>query len=427
MRGLITALAFGLALLLQPDLAAAAASPDKPPLSLTASEDGCIQQVRGDLQGGKTADNAVTELYARTADIEIGACKGPPLKDYKPLEIIAAVEDAVGKNLGDYGCKASPETPVCEGLAAVSARAAAMQAVLGPDGLVKASARQTGLLDYSASLHWDHDYLAFGNSPATGFSLLRLVLKAGPARSSASAAGVSPSTVFVRDFRPQFRATPDAALPCDDLCARSTAQVVSLYPLFIALDTADQPALGEQLGQIAAKLEAKRQRWDAYHFGGGDKRVQLPWELAVNGVLFNLDRPRTASGAYEPFPDPPTWALTVLHPSVGLALKNTKGADSNIVGVVELLGVSKWSYGGDNKRSGEWGLSAVAAYQPRNNGRSWGYGVLARLPWQGLNVAWVRARLNAGGHDDQFLLSVDISQLFSAGGLSTFKLQDPGK
>jgi hypothetical protein len=87
-----------------------------------------------------------------------------------------------------------------------------------------------------------------------------------------------------------------------------------------------------------------------------------------------------------------------LHPSVGLTLKSPKGAESNLVGVVELLGFSRWKYSSEGAREGEWGISAITSYQPRDDGDDWGYGLLVRLPWRSINLAWTRTKLE-GGHD----------------------------
>ncbi|MGH1557606.1 hypothetical protein ACRAWD_06645 [Caulobacter segnis] len=75
----------------------------------------------------------------------------------------------------------------------------------------------------------------------------------------------------------------------DPACAAATARVVALFPLLHGLDVAWRGPAGEGMAAYADHLQATRDRWDAYHFGGGDARVQLPWELAINGLVFQRD------------------------------------------------------------------------------------------------------------------------------------------
>jgi hypothetical protein len=397
-----------------------------PPLSFEATRTACIAAVQATLPAGSTADQAIGVLARQTRDAGPTACRGPDLEPYSPPRILDAVQEGVTRGRTDNDCAADAAQPACEGLAAAAARLTTARVLLGPDGPAKTAAQRSALADYTAAVHWDHAYLGFGQS-AAGVSLLKLALKAGPG--AAAAATVDAATV-AGDFRTTFRATPEGAAPCDAACAAATARVVALFPLLHGLDVAWQGPAGEGMAAYADHLQVTRDRWDAYHFGGGDARVQLPWELAVNGLIFQRTRPRLQDGSREPFPRPPRWALTVAHPTVGLSLKDTRGADSNLVGVVEALGFSKWTYGEDNRRSREWGVSAVAAYQPRDNGHDWGYGVLARLPWRGINLAWTRARLDNGKDFDQLLVSVDVSKYIGGGAgnlAKLFKLQDPAK
>jgi hypothetical protein len=167
--------------------------------------------------------------------------------------------------------------------------------------------------------------------------------------------------------------------------------------------------------RVAAEEAARTARWRAYHFGGGTQRVQLPWELILNDII---DRSRTRKldriGDKEiKIDEPPRSAITLLHPTIGVNLKTKEGADVALAGVVELLGYSRWSYGEDNSRSGEWGASIVAAYQPSNTADDWGYGALLRTPWNNVNIAWIRTEQDDGSDDDAFLVSVDIPQLVS--------------
>ena len=150
-------------------------------------------------------------------------------------------------------------------------------------------------------------------------------------------------------------------------------------------------------------LQERVNRWNNFNEKG---LTPFPWELALNSYFYRPPPPDQV-----PFPKPPTSAWILLHPSVGISLKDTKGEDAKLVGIVEVLGRSWWSYDNENKRSGELGISVIAAYRPRDDGSDWGYGALARLPWQGLNVAYTRTDMKVGKDANALLLSVDVGQL----------------
>jgi hypothetical protein len=421
----LSRLAGGL-LILTLNASLALAQPAAP--SIVETSQACLDAVTAHLGASTTVGATLRELRDAT---NRSPCRDVNVAGVPLPKILDAVQAEVVSRRGTYHCPEAPLSPVCQGLNGAGARVMVMRALVGaadPGAVIRDD--PTGLLNGTNSLDWSREQLTFGVAPGTGVSFLKLVLKRGQPTGSDLEAIVGPQTIWETFERNRFASSAEAAETCDGTCVESAARVIALFPLYRALQFAIQPSQAEEIKKAAALLEAKRQRWDAYHFGGGDARVQLPWELALNGVIFNATRPRDAEGHYAPFPEPPNYAITFIHPSVGLALKDAKGTDSSLVGVIEMLGFSRWSYAEDNTRSGDWGLSLIAAYQPRDNDRDWGYGVLARLPWRGVNVAWTRTDLKVGGNDDQFLISIDISKYLTGGAgdvAKLFKLEDPGK
>jgi hypothetical protein len=371
-------------------LAAATASPALAAPD-AAQETTCKSFVLGKL--GDAASIADATGLIRTVADPVSANPCHPDWTATPVTAaeLASLSAEIDRRRAAYQCDSLGGLAVCQGLAAAGSRLHALPSVAG-------TAEPGGPLRWDADYKWNLTYGAFGTGP-NGVSFLKLVLQGTPAASVS--ASVTPATRYAN--------YPAPAGPCDPMCRRSVAEVLALYPLFSELDWFFQkgvaaPAYAEQ----AKEAKIARAKWDAYLFGGGDARVQLPWELAVNSVIYKTNQPRPEPGDY---PEPPRVALTLLHPSVGITLKNSKGADGNVAGVVELIGLSRWRYDPDDgSRRNEWGLSAISAYQPRDGGRDWGYGALLRTPWHGLNVAWVRAK-TATGHDDQILFSVDPSSL----------------
>ena len=401
-RSLIAA--FALTCLLAAGPAAAQAPPSDLAAAFKQNEKDCKAAVGADMAGHMTVEGAVTALWKETSDGPTGPCKAPPLQGAPPTKVLEALEADLSKRWDRYGCDEAL-TAACEGLVQARARLASIHLALGDDHAAAKAAVESDILDYEGSLHWRRFQLSFGDSQTTGVSLLRLVLKATPARTDSVASAVTPKTRYDVEFPDQFPASV-AQKPCDDLCVAGAAQVVALYPVFRALDYAAQPSAAKSLKVVVDDLKGRRDRWDAYHFGGGTKRVQLPWELALNSILYT---PPPVDEV--PFPEAPRTAWILVHPSVGLTLKDSRGADSKVVGVVEVLGKSWWRYDEKNERAGEFGASAIAAYRPRDDGDDWGYGVLVRLPWQGLNVAWTRTDMKVGHAANSILFSVDIGTL----------------
>jgi len=305
---------------------------------------------------------------------------------------LEALTAEITRRWAAYQCDALQSLSVCLGLAAAQSKLQALPTVSGP-------AAAAGQLRWAADYHWNAVFAAFGTGP-NGVSVLKLVL-VGSGLPAGIAANVTPST--------DYTAYAPPAAACDAMCERATAEVLALYPVFAEIDWFFQKSVVAPAYQQEAKeAHLARAKWDAYLFGGGDARVQLPWELLVNSAIYKARSADVAPGVY---PTPPNIAVVLLHPSVGLTLKTSKGADSNVVGVVELIGLSHWRYDEtDGSRKNEWGVSAVSVYQPRDNGRDWGFGGLIRTPWKGLNVVWARTKLDSG-HDDRFLFSIDPSAL----------------
>jgi hypothetical protein len=194
--------------------------------------------------------------------------------------------------------------------------------------------------------------------------------------------------------------------------AENKAEISELVGLFMTARAAEQIYNSVSLREDSIKLRARAQRWDAYHFGDGDVRTPLPWELAINGALFashNREAIRTRGYDLEP----PTWALTIAHPSIGVAPFTSSGAPSGVNGVIEWLGYSRWDYGGPNgNRTNEWGLSLVSVYQPVVGARDWSPGILFRTPFRGINVVLSDPDIPGSDGDPVISFSVDLQKVF---------------
>lgn len=229
-------------------------------------------------------------------------------------------------------------------------------------------------------------------------------------------------------------------IPCDAACAQRAVDVAEALRPAMALDALYSFVGSQTLMAAEAERDAENAaNWLAYFFGGGDSRVQWPWELWINGARYEpedhriMQRRRLEDDSVQEYWGgrwaPPTDAFIVLHPGVGATFYDADDSEMKFTALAELIGYSRWSYR-EGKRHNEWGGSVIAAYHPGDDGDDWGYGVMVRTPYRGLNVAWVRRDGPGGEEEDGLMFSMKVGDLFSGGGVeglcNTFGVQVPG-
>ena len=359
----------------------------------------CEDDLRAALPDNPTVADGVRGMRTRANRGDDGVCGMVTLASLSPADRLAVLQTELTRLQDQYLCGPADVRPECEGLAGAEMRL---------DGVRRLYAAEASLngndprLSMRATFQADNLDNAVGEDPRFGVSFLKLAMMAGapgePLRDPIDAA---------TRYRPDMLQSPAAIRPCAAACQTTIARITALVPFYAQFRSAYQKATPTAFdGQIAI-LQTRKKQWDAYHFGGGSGRTQLPWELWVNSLAY--EQTRTSDAAW---PEPPTAAWIIAHPSVGLSLKDPEGADSNLVGVVELVGRSWWDYDPETQaRKNEWGGSLVAGYQKRDNGDDWGYGALVRLPYESLNVVWVRTKLDNGETDDTFALTLDLSKV----------------
>jgi hypothetical protein len=317
-------------------------------------------------------------------------------EDAKPL--LAAAIEILDSARASLGC----ETDTSAGCMVVTRATFLARSMTRADDATQAPDRNNFLYNETS--------LRIGNDP-DALLLARLILDRGaPAEAGKFA--------FATDVGDVFNDLSETPCPiCQHDAREALPYVVVLSALEIAYQLFNEGDTWQALADIADKNAA---RWESYHFGGGQARTPLPWELVLNGFVYSSFSQPKEGPLVDSLPQAPDWSITFLHPSVGITPFDDAGADSTIVGVVELLGYSWWDYAEDNTRTNEWGLSAVSVYQPRDNGKDWNYGLLLRTPVNGLNVVWSRVELDNGDDEDIFAFSVDPGTLFenfSGGGI----------
>jgi hypothetical protein len=375
--------------------------------TLAKARETCVTGVAKELNTADPSPRQAVEALRRLA----GERECPKIivdPNWDTLTVLNAVGADLDKASSDYGCTPGQTRAACEGIDAARARQQQLRLLqtsqtATPHSPTKNYTREEATL-------WNGANDSFGTSATFGTSFMRLTLLATD-RDSALTRRARPDVPY-RDIRNDVLSATTRCSGCGDEVARA----ISLYSIFHTLDSVFMKTEKTSFDKRVADLDDLDAEWRAYHFGGGEGRAQLPWELALNSIIYA--RKRSAEpDTNDVWPKPPKSAVILLHPSPGLAMKDVKGA-SMVVNVVEVLGWSRWDY--DDKtqsRVGEWGGSLVAAYRSRDDAKNWGYGVLLRTPLElsslPINVVWTRTKLDKGGHDDTVALSVDISRYIS--------------
>lgn len=156
-------------------------------------------------------------------------------------------------------------------------------------------------------------------------------------------------------------------------------------------------------------------QWNSYF---NDAPLQYIWELGANAWLidwkegqkkreFEEDKKKTGSKiAYVAYVEPPTWQLTILHPSVALDYVGGADAGSRLkpAVILEVIGANWWGYNKTNKATDVRGISAIVSYADRAGTKSTGAGVLVRWDTK-YSLAVTRY-----GNDEGIMLNIDLAQ-----------------
>jgi hypothetical protein len=248
---------------------------------------------------------------------------------------------------------------------------------------------------------------ALGANPATRLHPVEMALDASATIRGDAAFGNSST---LGDLLGGLRSKADAS--CGE-CAERAKELATYFPVFDVLNQARNVVMAPGWGLVGELAAQRFREWDAYHFGGGSARTPMQWELAANGWIYQTFINK--DGGKEGPPPAPNWALVLGHPSVGVVPFDSKGAESNVVGAVEGVGFTTWSFDSvTGERTNEWGISAEGVYQPREDANDWSAGVLVRLSFQGINVVWSQPKVS-GKREDVFAVSIDITKLFGEG------------
>lgn len=208
---------------------------------------------------------------------------------------------------------------------------------------------------------------------------------------------------------PQDARTPAWNVRCDARCAQRAADMAEALPRAVATRSLYGVVGADTLMRHEAELDAQNEaEWRSYFFGAGQSRVQWPWELMINGRRYRAEENESEAGRFSP----PTDQLIVMHPGVGATFYDGDDSEVKLTALAELVGYSRWEYR-EGQRHNEWGASLIAAYTPGDAGDDWGYGVMVRTPYRGLNIAWVRREGANGEDEDGFMFSMKVGDLLN--------------
>jgi hypothetical protein len=152
-------------------------------------------------------------------------------------------------------------------------------------------------------------------------------------------------------------------------------------------------------------LTTRDKEWDSYM---NQVSVQYPWELGVNGYIFQQVTPKEARSR---FPRAPTSKLVVVHPSPGFERVEapTGGHSTQAAVLIELVGYEKWAWK-EGTASNRWGASLVTSFVDARGSQSVGYGVLLKTPFKNASVG-VIYRNGDRGRQINLTINVDLAKL----------------
>jgi hypothetical protein len=152
-------------------------------------------------------------------------------------------------------------------------------------------------------------------------------------------------------------------------------------------------------------LTQRDKEWNSYM---NDVSVQYPWELWLNGMIFQKTTPAAERAK---FPGAPTSKWVFLHPSPGFERVEgpTGGHSTQAAVLIEIAGYEKWRWSA-GAASGRWGASFVASFIDATGSHSVGYGVLLKTPFKdaSLGAIW---RTGDRGHQVNLTINVDLAKL----------------
>ncbi len=148
-------------------------------------------------------------------------------------------------------------------------------------------------------------------------------------------------------------------------------------------------------------LERLNSRWSAFNSGG---RSLFPWELWANGAI------QAGKGAHRGFVEPPTYQISLLHPSVAVQGEDTSDGSLQAAVVLELIGWYGWRWGGRDGAAMKrpFGGSLILSWDGSDEV---GYGAMIHLP-KNWSIGATQKKVN-GNTETTLLLSVDLGKFLT--------------
>ena len=131
---------------------------------------------------------------------------------------------------------------------------------------------------------------------------------------------------------------------------------------------------------VASRYSANHLRWRNYVMETG---FQYPWELVFN---------KRRNGGFEEVAmaqAAPERRWVLLHPTAGLyhSSQLPDGNQTDLLGIVKLIGQKRWTYDSDNKPERIYGLSLTATFADIQGIDDIGYGLMAEYKGFALGVS----------------------------------------
>ncbi|MEX0738977.1 MAG: hypothetical protein WD071_06525 [Pseudohongiella sp.] len=203
------------------------------------------------------------------------------------------------------------------------------------------------------------------------------------------------------------------AQPTSDACQQATESLEQLLRVANLMQEVNQRA-DRTLGVNLITFQRNEIMWDLYT---NDARVQYPWEMLLNGHLYQRDlrQLERETGQDVALADrkPPDSQVILLHPGIGMEYVDeaSDGSRFEPAVVMEWIGFNRWEYRGagtDVRMARPLGVSLITTFSDRDGSKNVGHGLA--LHWKNNMTTGLSWR--SGGEVGVFI-SIGLAERFS--------------
>jgi hypothetical protein len=169
----------------------------------------------------------------------------------------------------------------------------------------------------------------------------------------------------------------------------------------LVLNQSFAPFFQAHLDETSKRLK----QWGEYF---DTARSQYPWELFINSKAMGDSR-EVIEGVKQGYRNVPSQQFIVLHPTMSFEYDRNqpKGQQMNVVAVVDVFGINRWSWNTDGSMGTAIGATAIASIGDKASGSNVAWGAMVHVNHKYSVGFTVR------GDDRALLVSADVPKLWA--------------